>query len=471
MSLRNKTYLMLLLATILFLLGVYTLIWRTTEKELKNLQYQHAEEQLSLVARILERELEVLTTSQTDWAKWDDTYQFLADRNEEYIVSNLNDESFDFINVDLMVFVNNAGEITYAKQMPDGKSGSNEIPDDFLNYFRGESALLDFRGEEIFKHGILTAPEKTLFVSVQPISTSDGKGARRGTLIFGRYIDVEYVQKLSSLAGLKLQITPYGFTELKDGKGGMKTLQSNSRVAVEYVDNTIVAHRLIDNIFGNPSLLLRVEYPSNILHEGREFLFNGLWYSLIALVSYVSVLIVLIDYFLLRRIERMRRIARQVSVLQSGELPEGDVDDFSYLATVMVGALKTIQQSKEMAVGSQSELFKYEKAFDNSFDHMIITDPDGKILYANAAAEALTGYTREEMIGQTPALWGKQMPGEFYRDLWNTIRLHKQLYAGEIINKNKNGVRYRALIRITPILDKDKRALYFIGIERWVGKA
>ena len=180
MSLRNKTYLILLGATLLFLLGVYALIWRTTEGELKNLQYQHAEEQLSLVVRILEREMETLSAKQADWAFWDDTYQFLADRNEAYLASNLNDESFNLINVDVMVFVNNAGEIVYSKQVYGRNSGSDGIPEDFLNYFRGESALLDFRGEEIFKHGILTAPEKIMLVSAQPISTAPaGSSFRR----------------------------------------------------------------------------------------------------------------------------------------------------------------------------------------------------------------------------------------------------------------------------------------------------
>ena len=131
-----------------------------------------------------------------------------------------------------------------------------------------------------------------------------------------------------------------------------------------------------------------------------------------------------------------------------------------------MGAIKNIQNSNEIAVGSRDELEMFKTALDESFDHMIITDPEGKILHANVAAEKLTGYTRQEMVGQTPALWGRQMPAEFYKELWDTIRLHKQRYEGEITNRTKKGAQYRAQIRVAPILDHKRQVLYFVGIER-----
>lgn len=470
MSLRNKTHLILLLATAFFLLIVYGLIWRTTTAELRDLQQSHAEDQLALVERILARETENLSVKQADWARWDDTYRFIADRNEEYIASNLNDESFDLIDVDIIAFVNNSNEIVYGKQVYAGDPGNSSIPEKLLKYFQGESKLLDFSGDLVsVRSGILTVPGAMLLVSAQPISTSDGKGVRRGVLIFARYINDEYADALSVLSGLNIQIDPYGFTEAEGVHGQLPAVRSNARTVVEYADEQVTASRLLDNIFGNPSLLLSVKYPAKIIEQGNIFLLDGLWYSLIALASYVSVLIVLIDFFLLRRIENMRRIARQVSVLQSGGLPEGDIDDFSHLATIMMEAIKNIQKSNALVIGSQTELEKFQMALDQSFDHMIITDADGKILYANAAAEHLTGYSRKEMVGQTPGLWGRQMPAEFYRDFWNTIRLHKQVFAGEVVNKNKSGMRYRALVRVTPILDQKKQVLYFIGVERFVG--
>ncbi len=471
MSLRNKTYILLLVVTAIFLLVVYALIWRMTDTELHDLQQVHAEEQLALMERILKREMENLSIKQADWARWDDTYQFIADRNEQYIISNLNDESFALIDVDMMAFVNNSNEVVYSKQVYSGEPGTTTIPEKFLRYFQGETDLLDFGSDLIsVKSGILTTSDAMLLVSAQPVSTSDGKGVRRGTLIFGRYIDAQYATSLSNLSGLRVQILPYGFSASPNEEKKFKEFQINERTAVEYHEGEVIALRLLDNIFSNPSLLLYIKYPSEIIEQGNKFLLDGLWYSLITLVSYVSVLIVLIDFFLLRRIENMRRIARQVGALQTGGLPEGDIDDFSYLASIMMGAIKNIEQSNKIAFGSKSEIDKLQVALDQSFDHMIITDSEGKILYANLVAEELTGYSRSEMIGQTPALWGRQMSADFYREFWDTIRLHKKMFEGEIINKHKNGSRYRAKVRVTPILSSKQQVLYFIGVERFIGK-
>src|ERR1035441_3197704 len=60
-------------------------------------------------------------------------------------------------------------------------------------------------------------------------------------------------------------------------------------------------------------------------------------------------------------------------------------------------------------------------AIDQAGHAVVITDPNGTILYVNAAFSRMTGYSREEAIGSHSRLLksGKQDP-DFYRDLWQT---------------------------------------------------
>lgn len=98
--------------------------------------------------------------------------------------------------------------------------------------------------------------------------------------------------------------------------------------------------------------------------------------------------------------------------------------------------------------------------------HIIFTDPEGTILYANKAVEKITGYSPKEVIGSNPRLWGKQMTKSFYRKLWQTIKHKKKLFTAEITNKRKNGELYIADTRIAPVLDeKNVNLLGFVGIE------
>lgn len=117
-----------------------------------------------------------------------------------------------------------------------------------------------------------------------------------------------------------------------------------------------------------------------------------------------------------------------------------------------------------------ADLGKFKLAIENATDQIMITDPNGKILYANKAAEKLTGYSREEIIGNRPSLWGGQMSPDFYKAMWYAIKTEKRSFIGELANVNKNGRRYSVELRIAPILDLKGEVEYFVGIERDITK-
>lgn len=114
-----------------------------------------------------------------------------------------------------------------------------------------------------------------------------------------------------------------------------------------------------------------------------------------------------------------------------------------------------------------TEKIKYlKKAFDEIGDHVVITDKDANILYANKAAERKTGFSETEMLGKNPAdLWGGNMPKEFHKDMWHKIKDLKHPFVGEVRNKRKDGVECWQELHISPILDENGEVKFFIGIE------
>lgn len=113
---------------------------------------------------------------------------------------------------------------------------------------------------------------------------------------------------------------------------------------------------------------------------------------------------------------------------------------------------------------------KFKLAAEYAPIHIIFTNTEGIVLYANKAVEEVTGYNRSEIIGNNPRLWGRQMPLKFYRKLWKTIKKDKKIFAGEIKNKRKNGELYVALARIAPAIDEDGKLAGFVGIEQDITK-
>ena len=114
----------------------------------------------------------------------------------------------------------------------------------------------------------------------------------------------------------------------------------------------------------------------------------------------------------------------------------------------------------------QREIHSLTETFDLVADHVIITDANGNILYANKGVEDATGFSREEIIGKTPGdLWGGIAEKSFYEDLWNRIKIQKRPFYGEVENQRKDGMRYWQQLRIFPVYGDKGEARFFIGIE------
>lgn len=128
--------------------------------------------------------------------------------------------------------------------------------------------------------------------------------------------------------------------------------------------------------------------------------------------------------------------------------------------------LEDIAESEKKLQQKTEELRKFQEAADANVDQTVITDPNGIIVYVNHAMEVLTGYSKKEILGKTPALWGRQMSKKFYATLWRTVKIEKQGYSGELTNKRKDGTTYLASLRITPILDDQGEVKFFVSIER-----
>lgn len=103
--------------------------------------------------------------------------------------------------------------------------------------------------------------------------------------------------------------------------------------------------------------------------------------------------------------------------------------------------------------------------FEGMTDQVVVTSPDGVILYANGLVEDITGYPLSEVIGKTPALWGKQMPQDFYAALWHQIKELKQSASVMVKNRRRDGTIYHAQLRISPILDAAGEVKLYVGIE------
>lgn len=94
-----------------------------------------------------------------------------------------------------------------------------------------------------------------------------------------------------------------------------------------------------------------------------------------------------------------------------------------------------------------------------------ITDAEGVIRFVNRRFEAVTGYSREELIGKTPAIiQSGHTECRVYDELWTTLRAG-EVWRGEMLNRRKNGELYWEHEVITPVRNAAGEIVSFVAVK------
>jgi diguanylate cyclase (GGDEF)-like protein/PAS domain S-box-containing protein len=102
--------------------------------------------------------------------------------------------------------------------------------------------------------------------------------------------------------------------------------------------------------------------------------------------------------------------------------------------------------------------------FSHAREGIVITTPESVIVEVNDAFSRITGYSRDEAIGQTPRLLrsGRQGP-EFYTRMWRALA-ENGYWSGELWNRRKDGTDYAELLTISAVCDAEGITRHYVAL-------
>ncbi len=94
----------------------------------------------------------------------------------------------------------------------------------------------------------------------------------------------------------------------------------------------------------------------------------------------------------------------------------------------------------------------------------MVTDADRRIMMVNKAFTTITGYSADEVIGNSPRLLSSgRHDADFYREMWSSIDATDH-WQGEIWNRRKHGDIYPELLSISTVRSGDGTVSHYVGV-------
>ncbi len=208
MTLRMKALVAVAIALVASAALIYGVSDRILVREVLTIESDQMTRDVSVVRRAIEREQTELDARAFDYAVWDDTYAFMEEPDPDYIRTNLPDNVYASLEINLLAFLRPDGTLTYGRSFDLENATSADLPATLIAPWRSGGPLVESGTTGTPAAGIVNTTDGTFLVASRPILRSDEQGPPRGALIVGRLLTPSFIASLSDQIQLKTEFVP-----------------------------------------------------------------------------------------------------------------------------------------------------------------------------------------------------------------------------------------------------------------------
>ncbi len=384
MKLRNKTFFVIgviMLAMVIVLVGFSSLV---LEQGYARIEDRACIDNIQRIKNSLENQEVQLERNVMDWAEWDATYEYAADRNREYEISNLDASALVNLQINLFAVVDSYGSLVNVTFFDLDTESKEPTPESFSSRLVQGNALLDGGSDSMGISGIMEIDGKPLVVSTHPILTSFAEGPSRGHLIMGRYLDASQIAVVQSLTSSKFNILPINDPQLESELNPQeKTDILDGLDHIEITDgSSLTIFSALQDVSGQYTMVIRSEMARDVYVQGQTTL-GYLNYALVIIgLIFTLVSVLFIEQFITSRV---RRLNEDVAVVRdersfSKRVRTNGKDELSTLSVSINQMLDSLQMSEIEVHKSQD---RYRMVVEDQTDLIFRIDRDLNITFAN----------------------------------------------------------------------------------------
>ena len=376
---------------------VYLILHTVMQDKINILEDKYIIENVERTKKEIFKEIEVLDTIVMDWAVWDNSYQFMIDKNPEYIKANLSEDTLNNLKINIMLFIDNKGNLVHGEGYDLQKKESVPIDEALLKYIKDHS-LLQNNDVKYRKSGIVTLNGKDLILlSICPILTSAGEGPINGYIVLGANFTEKKIADIGEELSSEIKLT-----FLKDFEYDQKIFDlKDDKIQIDAVsDQKIIGRAFLDDIDGKHLLLLSIEKNRDINNIGEAGIKATLWLLLGLFFLFAIIITVILDRGILLRFQELSNDIRKIGEGKdlSVRLKRQNIDDeLTDVSNEINGMLGALERSQLFLSKSESALKKaIEKLQDEVLEHEKTQEQIKYIAYH----DTLTGLPNRNLLNE-----------------------------------------------------------------------
>ena len=426
MTLRRRILLALGL-TLLCLISGLTLLSRSLlMADYARLEQQSVTQNAQRTQQTFERTLSNLHEKSTDWAAWDDTYQFMRDHNAKYITSNLTPAALKTMQSEMVLYVDAQGKLFHASQIERVASVHTATPQSVMEFLGFPSITHRLKPDQEFAT-VMPGFNVPLMLSIRPITKTEADGKQRGWLIMARHFDARLLAQLCRQTRLDVSgVQIHNAVLPRDYQQALGKLQNTNSVATYTLDaDAIAGYVRISDFHNKPIYILKTVQSRDIYQRGLANVNLLLGLIVGCCLVFSLVLLLVLEYAVLARISHL---GTQLAIIADKQKCGMDLtalrvilagrDELNTLGKCINGLLDALQihsrrlRDTEEEVRAQNEaleqivadrvaeLRERNEVLENVVEGIARLDQDGKIVSANTAYTAMLEYAEDELLGR-----------------------------------------------------------------------
>lgn len=300
------------------------------------------------VEKAVEAEARALGPTVVDWAVWGQADDFMGGAAPTFPDKELRDEALHNVDIDYWCYYTKDARVFWSRGVDSGGNAFRlaELDPQRNPVLLAQLAKLD-GGATV--SGLLWTTRGPMIVSLHHVQTSSSSTTWSGSMLMGRLLNPERIERLRHQLELDFDITalrPGSETRDPEVAGLLKT--------PHYADESGALSRssLVSSLAGEPILLIDVRIPRDVTRIGDRSVHLGL--LSIAVIGLASMVLtgVMLQHIVLRPLGRIERhMAQQGQASRFEEpLPEGRRDELGVLAheyNRMMARLAELQAHEE----------------------------------------------------------------------------------------------------------------------------